>query len=146
MVKYFNARDKMCCRDHNRAGRLLNEDLQNFCLVNHPQVWTTIKMTEIDLSLFPVDNVPLTYWSIYPVILTALDIQHQHNPEKVSVPKTWLTQHAYREFYREHITTATINGIQRVYTTVYPFEKPILEPVDHQMQQQHKLSRDMEKN
>ena len=29
MVVDFNARDEMWCRDHNRAGRLLNEQLQN---------------------------------------------------------------------------------------------------------------------
>ena len=32
------------------------------------------------------------------------------------------------------------NGIQRVYQTVYPCEEPILEPVDHRMQQQHNLA------
>ena len=89
MVGDFNA------RDHNRAGRLLNEQLQNldnFCLMNHPQVWTTITKTEIDLSLLPVDIVPLTDWSIYPGLLSdhvavLLEIQHQHNTEIVSVPR-----------------------------------------------------------
>ena len=35
MVGDFNARDEMWCRDHNRAGHILNEQLQNpdnFCL------------------------------------------------------------------------------------------------------------------
>ena len=65
MVVDFNARDEMWFRDHNRAGRLLNEQLQNldnFCLMNHPQVWTTINKTAIYLSLLPVDIVPLTDW------------------------------------------------------------------------------------
>ena len=73
MVGDVNARDEMWCRDHNRAGRLLNEQLQNldnFCLMNHPQVWTTINKTAIDLSLLPVDIVPLTDWSIYPGLLS----------------------------------------------------------------------------
>ena len=89
MVGDFNARDEMWCRDHNRAGRLLNEQLQNldnFCL--RPQFWTTINKAEIDLSLFPVDFVPLTDWSIYPGLLSdhlavQLEIQHQHNTERV---------------------------------------------------------------
>ena len=56
--------------------------------------------------------VPLTDWSIYPVLLSdhlavLLEIQHKHNTERVSVPKRWLTQHADLELYREHITTAT---------------------------------------
>ena len=114
MVGDFNARDEMWCRDHNRAGRLLNEQLRNldnFCLMNHPQVWTTINKTAIDLSLLPVDIVPLTDWSIYHGLLSdhlavLLEIQHQHNTERVSVPKRWLTQHADWELYREHITTA----------------------------------------
>ena len=58
MVGDFNARDEMWCRYQNSAGRLLNEQLQhldNFCLMTHPQVWTTINNTAIDLSLFPVD-------------------------------------------------------------------------------------------
>ena len=117
MVGDFNARDEMWCRDHNRAGRLLNEQLQdrdNFCLMNHPQVWTTTYKTAIDLSLLPVDMAPLTNWSIYPGLLSdhlavLLEIQLQHIPERVSVPKRWLTQHAEWELYREHITTTTTN-------------------------------------
>ena len=69
MVGDFNARNEIWCRDHNRAGRLLNEQLQildDLCLMNHPQVWTTINKTAIDISLIPVDMVPLTDWSIYP--------------------------------------------------------------------------------
>ena len=117
MVGDFNARDDMWCRDHNREGRLLNDQLQNidnFCLMNHPQVWTTINKTTIDLLNLPVDMVPLTDWSIYPGLLSnhlaaLLEIQHQHNTERVSVPKKWLTQHADWELHREHITTATTN-------------------------------------
>ena len=41
---------------------------------------------------------------------------------------------------------ANTNCIQRVYKTVYPCEEPILKPVNHQMQQQHQLSRGVEKN
>ena len=108
MVGDFNARDEMWCRCHNRAGRILNEKLQhldNFCLMNHPQVWTTINNTAIDLSLLPVDMAPLTNWSIYPGLLSdhlavLLEIQYQHIPERVSVPKRWLTQHANWELYR----------------------------------------------
>ena len=62
LVGDFNARDKMWYRDHNRAGRILNKQLQNlgnFCLMNHPQVWTKINKLAIDLSLLPVDMVPL---------------------------------------------------------------------------------------
>ena len=36
IVGDFNARDEIWCRDHNRAGRLLNEQLQtldNYCLI-----------------------------------------------------------------------------------------------------------------
>ena len=102
MVGDFSARDEMWWMDHNRAGRLLNDqlqDLDNFCLMNHPQVWTTINNTPIDLSILPVDMVPLTDWSIYRGLLSnhiavQLDIQHQHNTERVSVPTKWLTQHA----------------------------------------------------
>ena len=117
MVGDFNAREEMWCRDHNRAGGLLYDQLQNLdnlCLMNHPQGWTTINKTAIDLSILQVDMVPLTDCSIYPGLrsdhLVVLpDIQHQHNTEKVSVPKKWLTQHADWELYREHITTATTN-------------------------------------
>ena len=99
MVGYFNARDEMWCRDHNRAGRLLNEQLQNpenFCLMNHPQVWTTINKLAIDLSLLPVDIVPLMDCSINPGLLSdhlavLLEIQHQRNTKRVSVPKRRLT-------------------------------------------------------
>ena len=80
--------------------------------MNHPQVWTTINKTAIDLSLLPVDIVSLTDWSIYPGLLSdhiavLQEIQHQHNTERVLVPKRWITQHADWELYREHITTAT---------------------------------------
>ena len=73
MVEDFNARDGIWCRDHNRSGRLLNKQLQNsdnFCLMNHPHVRTTITKTAIDLSLLPVNIVPLTNWSIYPGLLS----------------------------------------------------------------------------
>ena len=69
MVGDFNARDERWCRANNRAGRLLIEqiqDLDNFYLMNQPQVWTTVNKTVIDLSLVPVDMAPLTSWSIYP--------------------------------------------------------------------------------
>ena len=95
MVGVFNARDEMRYRNHNKAGRLPNEQLQhldNFCLMNHPQVWTTINNTVIDLSLLPVDIAPLTNWSIYPGLLSdhlavLLEIQYQHIHEIISVPK-----------------------------------------------------------
>ena len=82
--------------------------------MNHPQVCTTINKTAIDLSILPVDMVPLTDWSIYPELLcdyfaVLLEIHHQYNTERVSAPKKWLTQHADWELYREHITTATTN-------------------------------------
>ena len=76
IVGDFTARDEMWCIYHNRAGRLLNEQLQNldnFCLMNHPQVLTPINKTinkAIDLSLIPVDIVPSTDWSIYPGLLS----------------------------------------------------------------------------
>ena len=117
MVEDFNASNEFWCRDYNRAGRLLNEQLHhldNFCLMNHPQFWTIINKTEIDFSLLPVDMVPLTDWSIYPGILNdhltvLLKIQNQHNTERFTIPKRWLTQHADWELHREHITTATTN-------------------------------------
>ena len=95
MVGDFNARDEMWCRDHNRAGRLPNEqyqNLDNFGLMNLPQVWTTINKTKINLSLLPVDIVPLTNLSIYPGLLSdhldvLIEIQHQHNTERVLIPK-----------------------------------------------------------
>ena len=111
MVGYFNARDEMWCRDHNRAGRLLNEQLQNlvnFCLMNHPQFWTTMNKTEIDVSLLPVDIVPLTNGSIHPGLVSdhfavQLEIQHQHNTEMdptthrlVTLPKT------HNDSYNKH--------------------------------------------
>ena len=116
MVGDFNARDERWCRVNNRVGRLFNEqiqDLDNFCLMYHPQVWTTVNKTVIDLSLVPVDMAPLTSWSIYPGLLSdhlavLLEIQHQHIPRRVAVPKRWLTQHADWELYRAHITTSTI--------------------------------------
>ena len=188
--------------------------------MNYLHVWNTINTTEIDISLLPVDIVPLTDWSTYLGLLrdhlsVLTEIQHHHNTEIVSVTKIWLTQQADWDLYREHITIATTsiewtvidtneanitkaiqeaaefsipkssgksstpywnnnmgtrmaklqyqtkgiqttyitgqsgastNGIQRVYTTVYPCEKHILEPVDHQIQQQYLLSRGMEKN
>ena len=94
MVGDFNDRDDMWCRDHNRAGHLLNDHLQNldnFCLMNHPQVWTTINKTDIDLLILPVDMVPLTDWPIYPRLISdhlavLLEIQHQHTTERVSIP------------------------------------------------------------
>ena len=58
MLGDCNARDERWCRDHNRAGRLLNyqlENLNNFCLINHP-LWTTINKTTINLSILPVAN------------------------------------------------------------------------------------------
>ena len=126
MIGDFNARDERWCRNHNKAGRLLNEQLQNLdnlCLINHPQVWTTINKTAIDLSLFPVDTVPLANWSIYRGLLSdhlaaLLKIQHQHNNERVPVPKRWLTQHADWEIYREHITIAT-TSIEWTYVYTY---------------------------
>ena len=115
MVRDFNAIDEMWCRSHNRAGRLLNEQLQNldnFCLISYPQDWTTINKTEIDLSVILVDIVPLTDWPIYLGLLSdhlavLLEIQHHHNTERVSIPLRWLTQHADWELCRESITTAT---------------------------------------
>ena len=117
MVGDFNARDKRWCRANSRAGRLLSDqlqDLDNFCLMNHPQVWTTVNKTVIDLSIVPVDMAPLTSWSIYPGLLSdhpavLLEIQPQHTPGRVAVPKRWLTQHADWELYREHMMTSTAN-------------------------------------
>ena len=88
------------------------QNIDNFCLMNHPQVWTTINKTEIDLSLLPVGKVSLTDWYIYPGLFSdhlavLLEIQHQHNTESVSVPKRWFALHADWELYQEHITTDT---------------------------------------
>ena len=117
MVGDFNARDERWCRANNRAGRLLNEqiqDLDNFCLMNHPQVWTTVNNTVIVLSLVPVDMAPLISWSIYPGLLSdhlavLLEIRHQHISGRVAVPKRWLTQHArtHYDLHNKHITTST---------------------------------------
>ena len=115
MVGDFNARDERWCRANKRAGRLLNEQIQyldNFCLMNHPQVWTTVNKTVIDLSLVPVDMAPSTSWSIYPGLLSdhlavLLEIRTLHIPGRVAVPKRWLTQHADWKLYREHIMTST---------------------------------------
>ena len=117
MVGDFNARNEMWCKYHNRAARLLNEQLRNidnFCLMNHPKVWTTIKKTEIGRLLLPVGMVPLTDWLIYTGLVSdhlavPLEIQYQHKTERVSVPKRWLIQHTDWKLYREHITTATTN-------------------------------------
>ena len=95
MVGDFNDRDEMWCRDHNKAGRLLNEErqnLDNLSLINHHQFWTTINNTAIHLSLLQVDMVPLTDGSIYPGLLSdhlavLRQIHHQHNTEIVSVPQ-----------------------------------------------------------
>ena len=115
IVGDFNARDERWCRANNRVGRLLSEqiqDLDNFCLMNHPQVWTVNK-TVIDVSLVPVDMAPLTSWSIYPglhsdLLAVLLEIRHQHKTGRVLDPKRWLTQHADWElYYREHIMTST---------------------------------------
>ena len=86
--------------------------------MNQPQVWTTINKTAIDLSLFPIDMVPLTDWSIYPGLLSEhlavlLDIQHQHNTEIVSVPKRWLTQRTDWELYREHYDSYNKHRVDR---------------------------------
>ena len=139
MVGDFNVRDERWCRANNRAGRLLNEqiqDLDNFCLMNHPQVWTTVNKTVIDLSLVPVDMAPLTSWSIYPGLLSdhlavLLEIRPQHTPGRVAVPKIWLTQHADWELYREHIMTST-TSIERtdVDTNEANITKAILEAAE----------------
>ena len=75
MIGNLNARDELWCRNHKRAGRLLNEQLQildDFCLMNHPHVWSTINKTALDLSLIPVDMIALTDWSIYPDYLAII--------------------------------------------------------------------------
>ena len=117
MVGDFNARDERWCRANNRAGSLLNEqiqDLDNFCLMNHPQVWTTVNKTVIDLSIVPVDMALLTSWSIYPGLLSdhlavLLEIQPQNTPGRVAVPMRWRTQHADWELYREHMMASRAN-------------------------------------
>ena len=117
MVGDFNARDKRWCRTNSRAGRLLSEklqDLDNFCLMNHPQVWTTVNKTVIDISIVPVDMTPLTSWSIYPGLLSdhlavLLEIQPQHTPGRVAVPRRWRIQQADWEPYREHMMASTAN-------------------------------------
>ena len=123
MVGDFNARNEIWCRDHNTAGRLLNEQLQNlddFCLMNHPQVWTTINKTAFDLSLIPVDMVPLPDWSIYPGLLgdhlaVLLEIEHKHNTERISVPKRWHTHHAdpMPRKRQNHYVTPLLNDAHR---------------------------------
>ena len=118
MAGDFNARDEMWCRDHNRAGPLLNEQLQNldkFCLMNHPQVWATINKTAIHLSLILVDIVQLTDWSIYTGLLSdhiavLLEIQTNttlkefrsqrdgsHNTQTGNLPRT------HHDSYNKHI-------------------------------------------
>ena len=60
-----------------------------------------------------------------------------------------MAKHGYNtqlNAYRRHTSPANLENVQTAYKTVYPCEEPILEPVDHQMQQQHQLSRGMEKN
>ena len=111
----FNARDERWCRANNPAGRLLNEqiqDLDNFCLMNHPQVWTTVYKTVIDLSIVPADMAPSTSWSIYPGLLSdhlavQLEIQVRNTPGRVAGLKRWRTQHADWELYREHMMAST---------------------------------------
>ena len=111
----FNARDERWCRANNPAGRLLNEqiqDLDNFCLMNHPQVWTTVNKTAIDLSIVPADMAPSTSWSIYPGLLSdhlavQLEIQVRTTPGRVAGLKRWRTQHADWELYREHMMAST---------------------------------------
>ena len=133
MVGDFHARYEMWRIDHNRAGRLLNEQLQNldnFCLM---QVWATINKTTIDLSVLPVDIVPLTDWSIYPGLssdhLAVLpEIQHQHNTERVSVPNRWLIQHADWELYREHQLQQALGG--HIDTNEANITKAILEAAE----------------
>ena len=113
----FNARDERWCRANNPAGRLLNEqiqDLDNFCLMNHPQVWTTVYKTAIDLSIVPADMAPSTSWSIYPGLLSdhlavQLEIQVRTTPGRVAGLKRWRTQHADWELYREHMMASTAN-------------------------------------
>ena len=101
MVEDFNNRDVMWYRDHNRAGRLLNDqhqNLDNFRSMYHPKVRTTINKTEIDLSILSVDMFPFTHCSIYPGLLSdhlAVLQEILHKTERVSVAKKWLTQHAY---------------------------------------------------
>ena len=117
MAGDFNARDERWCRANNRAGRLLNEqiqDLDNFCLMNHPQVWTTVYKTAIDLSIVPADMAPSTSWSIYPGLLSdhiavLLEIQLRNTPGRVAGPRRWRTQHADWELYREHMMASTAN-------------------------------------
>ena len=113
----FNARDERWCRANNPAGRLLNkqiQDLDNFCLMNHPQVWTTVYKTAIDLSIVPSDMAPSTSWSIYPGLLSdhlavQLEIQVRTTPGRVADLKRWCTQHADWELYREHMMASTAN-------------------------------------
>ena len=76
--------------------------------MNHPQVWTTVNKTAIDLSIVPVDMAPSTSWSIYPGLLSdhlavLLEIQPRNTPGRVAVPRRWRTQHADWELYREYI-------------------------------------------
>ena len=111
-------------------------NFDNFCLMNHPQVWTTINNTTIDLSLLPIDIAPLTNGSLYPGLLSdhlavLLEIQYQHIPEIVSDPKRGLTQHADWDLYREHITTTT-TSIEWTYvdTNETTITKAILEDAE----------------
>ena len=116
MVGDFNARDEMWCREHNRTGRLLNDQLQNldnFCLMKHPKVRTTINKTTIDFSILPVDMVPLTAWSIYPGLLSdylavLLEIHHQHNTKKFQSKRDG-SENTHIGNVTENITTDTTN-------------------------------------
>ena len=58
-------------------------------------------------------------------------MQHQHIPERVSVPKRWLTQHADWELYRKHITTSTTSiEWTDVDTNEFNITKAILEAAE----------------
>ena len=99
IVGDFNARDEMWCRDHNKAGRLLINQLRildSYYLMNHPQVWTTTKRTVVDLSLAHVDMASLTDWSIYP-----------HSTNSFRRPRRWLTEQANWKQYQQKITDTT---------------------------------------
>ena len=117
IVGDFNARDEMWCRDHNRAGRLLINQLRNldsFYLINHPQVWTTTKRTVVDLAIVPVDMSSATDWSIYPGMVSdhlavQIKIQHTHSSNIPTRPRSWLTDQANWQQYRQNITDATID-------------------------------------
>ena len=113
----YNARHPSWCRAANASGNILRDQLDrsnNCILLNHPQVWTTVNDSVLDLAVCSPSLAAITDWDTLPEltsdhIAVQLNIHSAFTYTEIHVPKKYATKRADWQIYREELTTQLTN-------------------------------------